>query len=235
MRGLLFLSDSLRSGLKFFCFVLVLFFFVVVTQSNIPSLPKPASNIGGFLQGKWDGRFLLGYRQCVADLFWLKAVQIIGEKTISKAQYDAFSQTVDQVTTLDPLFIDAYVMGGVVLAFHGNMPEQSNALLHKGHKANPRNWEILFYRGFNDYFYFQNYLSAANHLSQAAMLPGANPLIAKLASRLYVVAGDSTTAIAFLMSMIQTVKDDDVKQALLQRVYDIQNGKIEDLSRPPDR
>lgn len=229
---LLFLSDSLQSCLKFFCLVLTLFL-VVVTQNNIPPLPKPVSKLNTVLFDRWDGRFLLGYRQCVADLFWLKAVQIIGEKRISQAQYDLLYQTLQQVTTLDPLFVDAYVMGGVVLAFHGNMPKRSNALLHKGHKANPHNWEIPFYIGFNDYFYFQDYKSAAEHLSQAALLPGANPGIANLASRLYVASGDSATAIAFLTGMIQTIKDDTIKQSLLQRIKDIQDGKIKGIFRPP--
>ena len=231
---LLFLSNFLRSSLNSFCLALTLFL-IIVTQNNIPPLQKPVLKLGSFLGAGWDGRFLFGYRQCVADIFWLKAVQIIGEKTISKEQYDTLYQMVDQVTTLDPLFIDAYVMGGVIFAFRGNMPERSNALLHKGHQANPKNWEILFYTGFNDYFYFQNYLSAADNISKAALLPGANPLIARLASRLYVASGNPDTAIAFLTGMIQTINDDAVKQALLQRVYDIQNGKIKGLFRPPDR
>lgn len=229
---LLFLSDALRSCLNFFGLVLALFL-IIVTQNNIPPLPKPLSKLSTVLPDRWEGRFLLGYRQCVADLFWFKALQIIGSKTITEEQYRDVYDMLDVTTTLDPKFEAVYIYGGPFLSIVGNLPDKSQALLHKGHDALPNNWQILFSIAFNDYIYLQNYASAAKNMEKVAALPDAPPIAAMLASRLHIEAGNPSMAIAFLVHMVQTTKDEAVKKSLLQRIKEIQEGKIKGIFRPP--
>jgi hypothetical protein len=206
---------------------------VVVTQNNIPPLPKPVSKLNIVLPDRWEDRFLFGYRQCVADLFWFKALQIIGSKTITEGQYHDLYDTLDMTTTLDPKFEAVYIYGGTFLSVMGNLPKESQALLYKGDKALPNNWQILFSIAFNDYIYFQNYASAAKNMEKVAALPGAPPIAAMLASRLHIEAGNPSMAIAFLIHMIQTTKDEAVKKSLLQRIKEIRDGRIKGIFRPP--
>ncbi len=214
----------------------ILFLSLLFFQKKIDLVYKPQTTFvtARLLQGLIPEKpVFLGYEVLVADLFWLKALQIIGEKKIGEKQYLDLFDILDLTTTLDPKFEAVYKYGGPFLSIVGNLPKKSQALLYKGHKALPNDGQILFYIAFNDYIYFQDYLSAAKNMEQAAALSNAPPLTAMLASRLYVEAGNPAMAITFLVHMIQTTKDEDVRKALLKRIEEIEGGQVKGIFRSP--
>jgi len=159
---------------------------------------------------------VMGYHQVAADLLWLQAIQAIGGgKVVSDAEW--IYRTLDLATDLDPQFVAAYQLGGIALSAKGKRLPLSNALLRKGMRHNPTVWRLPFYAGFNDYFYTQDYASAARHLSRAARLPGRPDFLPGFAARVYVKAGDPRLAIALLQAMIGETQDEEIRNDLIRR------------------
>ncbi|MBH0208294.1 MAG: ABC transporter permease [Nitrospira sp.] len=98
-----------------------------------------------------DGHLLkvaaLGYREVVADVLWLQVIQAMGDKYVSPETGRWIYHTLDVVTTLDPTFVRAYEAGAHALCTMVVMPEESNRLLEKGIRHNPREWRLPFLLG----------------------------------------------------------------------------------------
>src|SRR5581483_3943749 len=171
----------------------------------------------------------LGYDQLLADLLWLRVIQIVGERTVNNTAYEWVYHALDVVTTLDPKFAYAYEMGGVTLCTLANQPEKADALLSKGVKENPEVWQLPFYLGFNEFFYLNDYKSAAEHMTQAAKIPGRPDFVPKLASRLLVQGGEPLTAVEFLERTVAQTRDEKVKEALRHRMEEILAGELKGI------
>src|SRR3972149_718121 len=172
-------------------------------------------------RGEYLKPAVIGYEQLVADIIWLKAIQVIGEDTVTPGGYDWVYHALDVVTTLDPKFAYAYQLGGVTLSVLGKAPEKSNLLLIKGMRENPEVWQLPFYVGFNNFFYLNDYGSAAGYMAKASELPGHPEYLPKLAARLYVQAGDPDVALEFLTRFQKETEDENVRVALEQRIKEV--------------
>lgn len=172
-------------------------------------------------KGEYLKPIVLGYEQIAGDIIWLKTIQVLGEEAVTPRGYDWVYHALDVVTTLDPKFSYAYEFGGVTLAVLGKQPELSNKLLEKGLKENPGIWQIPFYLGFNNFFYFQNYKLAAAFMAKASEIPGHPEYLPKLAARLYVEAGDPDVALDFLYRMYKETKDAKVKASIEIRIKEV--------------
>ena len=71
----------------------------------------------------------LGYRELAADLLWLQAIQMMGERKLSEEAGRWLYQALDRITTIDPKFVRAYEAGSHALCTLVVLPEQSNRLL----------------------------------------------------------------------------------------------------------
>jgi hypothetical protein len=130
---------------------------------------------------------------------------------------------------LDPEFDSAYQTGGIILSVLGNSPDKSNRLLMKGLQPNPDAWQIPFYIGFNYFFYLEDYRNAAVYMDRASGLPGRPQYLPKLASRLYIQAGDPDTALEFLDRMARESGDPKIQDELKLRMEEIREGKIKGI------
>ena len=59
---------------------------------------------------------VLGYHHVAADLLWLNIVQVLGERDVRQADYAWLFHALQVVTSLDPRYVYAYDVGGVVLS-----------------------------------------------------------------------------------------------------------------------
>jgi hypothetical protein len=66
-------------------------------------------------KGEYLKLAVLGYRQVVADLIWLQAVQHIGAKRDTQLGYTWTYHAVDVLTDLDPTFVPPYQATGLFL------------------------------------------------------------------------------------------------------------------------
>lgn len=208
--------------------ILVLFFlislFTYFTQNFINSHKDVELATDHFMflpKGEFIKPVVMGYDQLAADLIWLQAIQVIGEKTVTPDGYQWIYHALDVVTTLDPEFAYAYQLGGVVLSVLAKTPDKSNELLLKGMKENPHIWQIPFYVGFNHFFYMKDYKKAAEYMAKASELPGHPEYLPRLAAKLYVQAGDPTVALEFLMRMHHDSNDEKVRAGLEERIRDV--------------
>jgi hypothetical protein len=159
----------------------------------------------------------LGHTQLAADLVWLQFIQVLGSNHVGEQDYQWMRHALDVMTTLDPQFIQAYDLGGVVLAELAKHVDWSNALLEKGMTANPQAWRLPFLLGFNHFFHLQDYHRAATYLSKAARLPGSPAYVPELAARLYVQASAPEIALRFLETMQRESEDPTILAALDRR------------------
>jgi hypothetical protein len=164
---------------------------------------------------------VLGYHHVAADLLWLNIVQVIGEREVRQADYEWLFHALDVATTLDPHYVYAYDVGGVVLAELAGRVDWSNALLEKGLAANPEAWRLPFQLGFNAFFHQQNYVRAADYMAIAARLPGRPAYVPELAARLYVEGKQPMLALDFLDVMERQTNDVHVLAVLERRKAEV--------------
>jgi hypothetical protein len=163
----------------------------------------------------------LGYHHVAADLLWLNIVQVLGEREVRQADYEWLFHALDVATTLDPHYVYAYDIGGVVLAELAGRVDWSNALLEKGLAANPEAWRLPFQLGFNAFFHQQNYVRAADYMAVAGRLPGRPAYVPELAARLYVEGKQPALALDFLDAMERETDDAQVLAVLQRRKSEV--------------
>lgn len=172
-------------------------------------------------KGEYLKTAVLGYDQLAADIVWLQAIQVIGDKRISEEGYSWIYHALDVVTTLDPKFHYAYEVGGVILSTLGKKIDLSNTLLEKGLKENPNVWQIPFYLGFNHFFYMDDYKKAAEYMTIASRLPGRPSYIPQLAATLHVEQGNPEVALEFLERAYKETEDERIKKEIENKTREV--------------
>lgn len=160
----------------------------------------------------------LGFKNVVADLLWIQAIQAIGERQVSDEAGRWIYRAMDIVTTLDPKFVQAYEAGGVALCTVVVMPEESNRILEKGMLNNPQEWRLPFMLGINYYFELADDAKAAEYVAKAAAIGGGPEYLASFASRLYMTAKKPQKAIDFLVKSYEQATDPQMKSYLEYRL-----------------
>lgn len=169
-----------------------------------------------------NGHFLrtasLGYREFVADLLWLQAIQAMGERKVSPDAGQWLYKLLDVMTTVDPKFVRAYEAGGIALCTLVVLPEESNRLLEKGMFHNPQEWKLPFILGINYAFELGDDAKAAEAIARAARLPGAPDDLARLASNFFVSAKAPQQAVDLLINLYERTPDKSAKVLLGERL-----------------
>ena len=198
---------------------------LVAGMLNIIEWQRPASARAAELSYLPKGEYLkvavLGYRQMVADLLWLKVVQHFGIRDQTSEGYLWAYKAVDTLTDLDPKFSYAYQATGTVLAISAKQIRESVALLEKGMHYNPDAWIFPFLLGYNYYFELHDPTTAGKYFQTASMLQGSPKYLPHLAAKMTVVAGDPDAALEFLQRLYQQVQHEHTRTELVQRIKEI--------------
>lgn len=176
-------------------------------------------------KGEYLKLAVLGYRQVVADLIWLQAVQHIGAKRDTQLGYTWTYHAVDVLTDLDPTFVPPYQATGLFLGVLVGRQEEGLAILDKGIRHNPSSWQLPFLAGYVSYYELCNPVAGGKYLRIAARVPGSPAYLPQLAARMTVESGDPTAALEFLDRFSRSVTDERVREALLQRMKEIVQEK----------
>lgn len=118
----------------------------------------------------------LGYKEIVADIYWLRAIQYFGSKETSEQNPDLLYKYFDILTDLDPQFFNAYRFGGTFLAEPppyglGDL-DKGIRLFDKGRQNNPDNFRLPVEEAFIYYLYVKDYERAAELFNEASEKPG---------------------------------------------------------------
>lgn len=161
---------------------------------------------------------VLRYDNVAADLLWLRAVGMFGEKYGTSGGDVAWLQwlyhLVDLVTDLDPSFRSAYVHGGTLLRLFPGWQTQSTLVFAKGAAALPERWEFPFNISMNYYLHEGDPESASRYMRQASVIPGSPFYLRSLAASMLDEAHQLDTALAFLRQELTQVADPRVRSAL---------------------
>lgn len=182
----------------------------------------------------------LGFQNVIADFLWLRSVQAIGDRQVSKEAGMWIFRAIDIVTTLDPRFVAAYEAGGIALCTVVVMPEESNRILEKGMRNNPEEWRLPFMLGINYYFELGDDAKAAEYIAIAASVGGGPEYLASFASRLYMTAKDPQKAVEVLATSYEHSSDTRLreflgfrlKEALVERDIQSLRGSNRAISSP---
>lgn len=221
----------MRSLLKIFSALILivpLYFFVAegVWQKRF-ELRKTAE-AGYILPAKFSNILAVDYQGVLSDYQFLKIITFYGgriqhEQSLSEEDWRYVIQGLETVTTLDPYFMDAYLLAESLLAWEENRVEDANDFLKKG-MSYITNWRLPFYVGCNYFLFMQDYANAAEYLKIASRIPGSPDFLATLAARLDYFAGKSDTAILFLTGLLAETTDPRLRQRLEKRMLALQRA-----------
>jgi hypothetical protein len=157
-----------------------------------------------------------------ADLMLLKATTFFGERTykrmrLAPQEWDRLTETLEAATVLDPVFLDPYHFGEMVLTWDAGRVADANRLLEKALSHRRSDWVIPFYLGFNHFYFLHDDEKGAEYLMIASRLPDSHKFVGLLAARLSTRAGRTEAAIIFLDELGGSISDPRLKQQVAQR------------------
>jgi hypothetical protein len=199
---------------------------VAVTAAARRQLEPEASARGAVRDPTWlpSGRTLriasFGQRLLLADLYWLRAVQYVGETVLAKAQrWDALYPLADIVTDLDPRHAYVYQIAGSNLAGLAHRCDEAERILEKGMRNLPDSWSLPFVHATNKFVFEQEYAEAAEYARRAAEI-GKRPHLALLAANLSALANtddEYRAAVAFLEHALSQTDTPELQEELRAR------------------
>lgn len=202
------------------------------------ALEPTASAVGTIENPAWLPRgdqlraVSLGQRILLADLYWLKLVQYVGENFIGQGQrWEALYPLANLVTDLDPRHAYAYQIAGSNLAGLAHRNEEADLILKKGIKNLPDHWTFYFVMATNKFLYQGDYAGAAEYARLAAEV-GHRPHLALLAANLSLIADSQAeyqAAEQFLQESLRQVDTPELRAQLEERLMKVRTFEL--LSR----
>lgn len=199
----------------------VLFIGILASQwalDRVKASVRPIQSVRFLPNSEYLRVAALGYQSILADLLWLRAIQVMGERKLSNEDGQWLYQLLDVVTTIDPSFVRAYEAGSHALCTLVVMPAEANRLLEKGMRHNPQSWSLPFLLGINQFFEFGEDDKAAKSIALAGSLPGAPERLVSLAARLFVSAKSPQQAVEILAKAYEEATNGNVRQLLETRL-----------------
>lgn len=191
-------------------------------ERNRPALPEGFADEDLSLQGARLRGFSLGFEGLLADWYWMRSLQYIGQKVVAdrdkNANFDLENlkplnprllyPLLDNAATLDPRFTAVYSYGAIVLPAIDS--EQAVKLIQKGIENNPNQWRLYEQLGYI-YWRLGDYGKAAETYSNGARIDGSPPFMKIMASKMLTAGGDRETARAIYEQMLAAAPDQQVK------------------------
>lgn len=160
--------------------------------------------------------FTLGFRNVLADVAWLQAVQVAGNRKMARWDYDRLYELLDVVSNFDPKFDIPYLLGGLVLGESPDHAQKALKVFERGKAQYPADWRFPFYMGFTDYFSLGDAVAGGRAMAEAARLPGSPAYLPGLASRMLSEAREPQVALAMLATIVRQ-ESDPARRAVLER------------------
>jgi|SRR5580765_5434421 len=189
-------------------------------ESSRPPLPDDFADTDLSMNGSRLKGFAFGTEGLIADWYWMRSLQYIGDKMLSskaeKINLDDLRGLnprllypyLDNATDLDPHFIAPYSYGAVVLPAID--PEKAIAITEKGIANNPNEWRFYQYLGYI-YWKLERYDKAAETYETGSAIPGAPPFMKLMAAVMKTKGGSRDTARKMYRQMLASSDDEQVQ------------------------
>lgn len=160
-------------------------------------------------------RMALSYQSLLADVYWIRAVQLYGDTKLGRTadrSYSLLYPLLEMTTTLDPYFDVAYQFGALFLAEPPpggpGRPDLAITLLRRGIEAQPDDWHLSQAIGFVHYWSYQDYAAAADWFGRASRQPGAPTWMGPLAAVTLAEGGNRKASRVLWQQIKQTAEND---------------------------
>jgi hypothetical protein len=170
-------------------------------------------------------RLALSYDAILADVYWIRAVQLYGDTRLGRTVDQDFTllyPLLELTTTLDPYFDVAYNFGALFLAEKPpggpGRPDLALKLLERGVAAQPDDWRLYQATGFVHYWSHRDYVKAADWFGRAAKLPGAPVWMEPLAAVTLAEGGNRKASRVLWGQILKTAADGWFKREATRRL-----------------
>lgn len=191
-----------------------------------PAIPESFNDEDLSVQGSRLKGFSFGMEGLLADWYWMRGLQYVGEKVIGANLEVLDIENLKPLnprlvepylrnsTDLDPHFMAPYFYGAIVLP---SIEEQKAIeLTQKGIVNNPDEWRLYQYLGYI-YWKLGRYDEASKVYSRGARIPGAAKFLNLMAAAMQSKGGSRETAEAIYRQMYEEGDDNNIKYAALLR------------------
>jgi len=184
---------------------------------DVPELGQMVREVPGLLVAvSRRPEFAFGFRNVLADVVWLQAVQVAGGRKLTPTEYDRLYVLLNVEADLDPKFEMPYFLGGLVLGESPLHVRDALRVFERGKVTHPADWRFPFYMGFTHYFSLGDGWAGGGAMAEAARLPGSPAYLTGLASRMLTEAREPEAALA-LLETITRQENDPVRRSVLER------------------
>ena len=191
------------------------------------------------MQGAKLKNYSLGFNGLLADLYWMQALQYIGNKALnSKEKVDLedlrplnprlLYPLLDNATDLDPQFTAVYSYGAVVLPAIDS--QQAIKFTEKGIRENPAEWRLYQHLGFI-YWKIGDYEKASEVYAEGAKVPGAPALMQLMSARMKAEGGSRATSREIYRQMLSDAQDERVRENAALRLLELDSLDERDAIR----
>jgi hypothetical protein len=163
---------------------------------------------------------VLGYDNVLANVLWFRTISYFGGHYESDRKYPWLARMCDLVTDLDPRAEHVYRFAGLILPWEANDVDGGIRLLEKGVRNLPESWLLHYYLGMTHYFFRNDADAAAEYLATAARLPGAPPLVTRVAALMYGRRANPGTTVQFLRELLKNADSDQMREVLTRSLED---------------
>ena len=178
--------------------------------------------------GKFVEQLSLGYREVVADVVWLSAVQYYGDFRKGNHDLKYFRGLIDITTTLDPHFSFAYRFGALVVSEDAGAFEEGIDILKQGMAHNPKSWELPFEIGFLNFVNRKDTRMAARYFELASKMPGAPEYTERFAAFVYSKSGDTASSIRMWEEYMEHAENPYLKELAERYIAKLKQTPIEE-------
>lgn len=185
-----------------------------------PVLPDRYIDEDLSLQGEKLKGWSLGFEGLIADWYWIRSLQYIGDKlskSNTKINLDDLKPLnprllyplLDNATTLDPQFMSAYSYGAIVLPAID--PQHAIDIAEKGIRNNPDQWRLYQHLGYI-YWRLKNYEKAAETYQRGSAIKTAPPFMKAMAAKMKSDGGSRETARQIYQQMLDEAQDSKARE-----------------------
>ena len=237
------MNDNLKQAI--ISTVLIIFGFGVVfvlsgfLEKNRPPLPENYEDEDLGLQGARLKGYALGFEGLLADWYWMRSLQYIGDKILKSDREISMDNMrelnprllypyLENASTLDPKFLSVYEYGAIVLPAIDN--EQAIKLTQKGIEHNPNKWRLYHYLG---YIHWRSgdYEKAAEIYERGSQISDAPAFMRLMAAKMKSEGGSREVAREIYRQMLEQATDEQTRENAALRLLELDSMDERDLLR----
>jgi tetratricopeptide (TPR) repeat protein len=195
-----------------------------------PQLAEGYEDTDLSLSGSRLKGFAFGTEGLIADWYWMRALQYIGDKMLkqpdgvidledlSAMNPRLLYPLLNNATDLDPHFIAAYSYGAIVLPAIDK--QKAIDLTRKGIENNPDSWRLYQHLAYI-YWKLKRYDEAAQTYERGSQIEGAPPFMRLMAASMKTQGGSRETARTIYREMLAASDDEQVRITAQRRLMEL--------------